>query len=494
MKTQYLLGVKATRQAFNYSRFIQTLPNPNDVIAQAGDLVATFDNIKTDPQVASGIQQRQAGVKALLWEIQSNTDNNPYVDFIKSVFDNLDIDKIISEMLNAPLQGMQPMEIYWHYKSINDKAYLVPADIVGKPMSWFNFDSNNLPRLMTNEHPRGELLPHRKFLILQHLPSYDNPYGTAILSRCLWPVVFKKGGLTFWVKFSEKYGMPHLIGKTDSPDKEDFLEKLDELTQDASTVIDTTDSIEALNNISSIQVNIFKELIEHCNTEISKAILSQTLTTEVTTGGNYATGSVHAGVLESIIKSDSKIIENAFNKLIRWIIELNFGENIEPPKFVMYSEEDVDAALATVVNTLTTNGQIRFTKKFYTERFGFKDDEFDIIEAQQPAEAFAEEKPIDSSSAATPEGNKAKTVYADQTLVDAFVDRAIKENSPLYEVLTSVLVEFVDKQSDFESAKKKLAALLPDMDTSAIEQKLTNLLFMADVIGRLSVQQENANG
>jgi hypothetical protein len=85
------------------------------------------------------------------------------------------------------------------------------VDIVAKPYHWFAFDANNQPFF------RGEAgwaattpdpLPAGKFVIVTHHATYDNPYGLRLLSRCLWPVAFKRGGLQFYAKVVERHGMP----------------------------------------------------------------------------------------------------------------------------------------------------------------------------------------------------------------------------------------------------------------------------------------------
>jgi phage gp29-like protein len=43
--------------------------------------------------------------------------------------------------------------------------------------------------------------------------TFDNPYGFADLSLCFWPVTFKKAGWSFWMRFSEKYGTPWVVGR-----------------------------------------------------------------------------------------------------------------------------------------------------------------------------------------------------------------------------------------------------------------------------------------
>lgn len=84
-------------------------------------------------------------------------------------------------------------------------------DIVARPSHWFSFDNENNPAFVGvygGASAEPVPLPAGKFVFVQHHASYDNPYGLRLLSRCLWPVAFKRGGLSFYAKFVEQYGMP----------------------------------------------------------------------------------------------------------------------------------------------------------------------------------------------------------------------------------------------------------------------------------------------
>ncbi|EKD68586.1 MAG: hypothetical protein ACD_47C00537G0001, partial [uncultured bacterium] len=118
--------------------------------------------------------------------------------------------------------------------------------MLGKPPEWFYFSQQNELLFRSKANITGEAIPPKKFLLPVHQWSYNNPYGMALLSSCFWPVTFKKGGLKFWVMFTEKYGMPFIIAKQPRGIGEDettkILEMLDNMVQDAIAVIpdDTT--------------------------------------------------------------------------------------------------------------------------------------------------------------------------------------------------------------------------------------------------------------
>jgi len=135
------------------------------------------------------------------------------------------------------------------------------------------------------------------------------------------------------------------------------------MIQDAVAVIPDDSSIDIKEAQKTSSSEVFQSLINFMNNEISKAILTQTLTTEIQDKGTYAATSVMAEMLNRVVNSDKRLVESLFNQLIKLIYEINFNsENM--PKFILYKEEDVDKPLAERDQILVNTG-IRFTKEYY---------------------------------------------------------------------------------------------------------------------------------
>ncbi len=464
-----------------YQKFFSSLPNPNLMFASVGDRQATLENISMDPHVASCIQSRKSGVLSQLWEVQPQKDNTDEIyDFIQQCFNKLNLFKIISDILDAPLYGFQVLEITWQPEIYNGRYVVVPKNIQSKPHKWFYFDSNQILRLKSSFNKEDKILPPYKFIIVQYNPSFENPYGEAILSKCLWPVVFKKVIVTFWARFAEKFGMPHFLGKIDpiasQQDYEKFLDVLDGLIQDGSAVISQNESVEILSGVSGGSSEVYLNFINFCNTEISKAILSQTLTTELGEVGSYAASKVHFEIRDDIIKRDRLMVESALNQLIRWSINLNFGPQTEYPKFVIFQEEDVDQPTVDVIVKLKNAG-IQVTEDFLIRRLGLRKNEFKFVDQtpQLPIESitgFAE------NTTAEPE---------DQKIIDKQIEDTAAQDLGLDEIVNQV-VQFLEQQEDFETTIQKIYKLFPKIKTQKFEEELTKKLFAAQLLGRLSVQ------
>jgi phage gp29-like protein len=386
----------ATRQRVQpFLSFYNYLPDPDPILKKLGKDSKVFADIKSDSHVFSTIQQRKGIVQSLLWEIDKGNATAREVKFIEDIFSNLDVDEIINRMLNTVFNGFSMHEINW----IQDGGYFIPSEIIEKPNDWFIFDSDNKPLLRTMAKPFGEQLPDRKFILLQYNASYDNPYGERALAKCFWPVMFKRGGLKFWATMTEKYGMPFIIGKQPRGTKEeetnDLLNHLENMVQDAVAVIPDDSSVEFLEGSKTTSSALYKELLEFCNSEISKAILTQTLTTELQGDGSRAATETHKSLLESL--ADKKIVERGINQIIRWTCDANF-DNGKYPLFRLYQEEDVNKDLADRDAILVGQCGVKFTKEYYAKNYNLDEKDFEVDSSALISDQSAD-LPADSQEA-----------------------------------------------------------------------------------------------
>jgi phage gp29-like protein len=156
-----------------------------------------------------------------------------------------------------------------------------------------------------------------------------------------------------------------------------MLNMLERMVQDAIAVIPDDSSVDFLESgTRSASADIYEKLLTFSNMEISKAILGQTLTTEMQSVGSYAAAQVHLEVREEIVDADKRLVENTLNTLIRWIYEINFSDS-GFPMFSMYEEEDVDKTLAERDKILVDSG-VKFTRQYWLRTYKF--DEEDIEE------------------------------------------------------------------------------------------------------------------
>lgn len=488
-----LFGVFAApnRSVYSFSGYANELHNPNTDVHDKLRTIELLNRLKFDPHISSCIQSRASAALAMDWEIQYESDKTPEIEFIENVIKSLDMKRIITEMLEAPLDGYKPLEVYWDF---DDNGYLVPKDIIGKPAWWFFFDSNNMLWFKDRETLEDRLTPRMKFLLLQNNPKYDNPYGESVLAKCYLYMAFKAGGFELWSKFIRKYGMPFLHGILNTGKEDDLNEltkQLYALQEDG--VIGSMDGVE----IKTIESNggnsdDYLKFIHFCNSEISKAILSQTLTTEQGDTGSYAMSQTHLQVREDVVKADVEIVCNAFNELLKWICELNFPEMVSTPKFMMFADLGVDLELAQRDQIIFQGGYCKPTLKYLTRAYNYKAD--DLIMVEQPAEggegalppsAAPEQMPLEQPITEEPlqDGGMfppAEPMAYAEPETNADVAKLSKRSA---EVIDKV-IDMIKEQKSFEEVQDTITKAFSEIDTDQLTELIGQGILAAGNQGR----------
>ncbi len=379
MDTKKLTTELITRESYNaLLGYIGLLPNPDKVLKNTGKTIEAYRELKNDPHVWSCVQSRKSGLLSWDYSIMQYGASSSIANELENIFADIDLQQIERDILEAPLFGYQPMEIVWKTTSGN-KRYLVPEKIIAKPQEWFFYDSNGKLRYRKSGEPKGIEPPPMKILNVQYEASYMNPYGNALLGKCYWPVTFKNGAIRFWVNFMEKYGMPILLGQftrgATFEESQKLADELANMTEDSVIVTPGDIKIEMHEAARSTSIALYKEIIKHCNSEISKAILSQTLTTEMETG-SYAASQTHFKVRREVILSDMRLVESVFNNVIGYIVDLNFGNKVYP-KFELIMNDEVNIDKVERDLKLSQTGSVRFTKQYWLNNYGFKEEEIE---------------------------------------------------------------------------------------------------------------------
>ena len=471
MKKGITEEIATRKRALNFYSLANILPDPDIVLKKQGKDIRIYKELLCDPHVFACTQSRKAGVLSLDWEINRGLDKDQNAEDVENLLKKLDIQKLMSDILDATQFGFQPLEIIWK----RDKSgHIMPERVTAKPPEWFCFDDDNNLKFRTKENYYGEIVPNKKFLLAQNNPTYNNPYGDRTLSRVFWNVTFKKGGLKFWVVFTEKYGMPHLIGKhprgSTKEETNSLADMLEDMVQDAIAVIPDDSSIEIQEASKSSSAEIYEKLIDKMNTEISKAILGQTLTTEIGSTGSYAASNTHMQVRQDIIDSDKKLVEGVINQLIQWIYEINFA-NAEVPVFELYEPEDVDLTLAQRDKILSDTG-VKFTKEYFIKNYGLEEEDFEIREdIIPPSPNFKEFKEEEE-----------KLVPGQAQIENLFKFITEGDLNKQAQSMLSPLIKLFESCENYEEAFELLTD--KNLHSKQFEQTIQKALFLCELQGR----------
>lgn len=479
----------ATRQAaWDWSGFMGLLPDPDPILRKLGDGAEILESLTADGHLISVIQQRKLGTlkKEFRWEPglapgekKAGLAATRLRDNLAADLENVDLYNLVSALLDAPLYGNAPVEIKWEAKD----GRLAIKDLEAKPSRWFSFNEHNEPRFVSVSNQfDGVELPFAKFVICRHFPTYDNPFGLRLLSRCFWPVAFKKGGIKFWSVLAEKYGIPFLIGKhrvgATPAEKQEMLSNLTRMVRDAVAVIAQGGAVEIVETgKSGSDGNVHQALVHEMNSEMSKVIMLQTLTAEVSDkGGSRAQGVVHQEILEVVQDADAVLVKKTMEE-VAWLYMLVNAPGTPCPKFVWFEEDDPKTETATRDKTLKETG-VKFKKSYYTRQYGLQEDDFEL-EGEKPVPG----KPVSEFAAA-------QDSFPDQSAIDASGSLSPEATHKLMLEPLKPVIGLINSGADINDVQEKLLEIWPQMTTAQLEEMLTRAFFVADCWGRISAEAE----
>jgi len=473
---------------------ITTLPNPDRILRKGSFTEDVYNDVATDAHVFSVVQSRMASVLSKEWILTpggtGRADKKAH-DFAKEVLESLDMHAMITHILEALFWGFSVQEKMF----ATDGSYITIERIEDKPQRRFVFNTAGELRLLTTtDASDGEEIPIEKFVLSRHRATYDQPYGDALYAKCFWPYTFKHSGIKFWVIFVEKYGMPWIIGKhprgISSDERTALLDRLEAAVQDAVMAICNDETVEFKDTGAKEQSSrIYDDLTHFCNKEISKVILGQTLTTEVSKeGGSYAASKTHEGVREDIGDLDKKLAASVINEqIIRHLVSLNFS-GAAAPVYDFFEEEAVKKELAERDKDLVEQG-VRFKKHYYTRVYNIPDEEFEVGFPGRPAPDSRADRREAPAPESPPEAGAAEHAEArpdpDQEAVDELIDGAAEQMT--FEGLAAPVIEAIEQAESFEEIRERLAELYGEMDGAEFEELLAQAIFAANMFGRYAV-------
>ncbi len=478
MKLTDMMSPLATRaRAIDFTALGMFLPNPDPILKSQGQDIRIYRELRTDAHIGGCIRRRKSAVKALQYGLDRKKSRSRIASNIDAIFADLDMERLIGEMLEAVLYGYQPLEINWGRVG----NLLVPIDIVSKPPEWFCFDADNALRLKTKENMlQGELLPDRKFLLPRQDATYQNPYGFADLSMCFWPLVFKKGGVKFWLTFAEKFGTPFVQGKLPRgatvEDRNALTNNLEQMVQDAVAVIPDDASIEIIEAAGkSASADLYERLVMYCRSEISIAMTGTNQTVEA--HSNRASATAGLEVAQDLRDGDAEIVAATYNQLIRWIVDLNWGK-AEHPSFSFWDAKQEEKQQSERDKNVSDSGA-RFTNSYWMRAYGYQEGDL----------AAENDAPADSAPAP---GATAQARHAAQSTAPAeqLADALQAQANPAWTAVLAHIQQLVDSADSLEALQETLLQSYGSLPTAELESIMASGFAVAQLAGLANAKEQ----
>jgi len=501
----------STGLTITFSGLMNLMPNPDPVLKKMGwnkDIDA-YNEILSDPQLYGAIENnRKPGVTSLQMYIDNPDGDKNETEFIEQFVNGLKYrgiyDDLLNQALDTPQFGRMVFGVVWDV--VNGKW--LPVQISAMPHAICKFDYDGRLKVAEDGINFEEPKHPARYIVLRHKASLVNPYGEALLSRCYWNIRFKKDGLKLWAVFMERYGMPWVqasynpaaIAKSFSTDMTTaattLLNKLSTMARNGIIVFPDGTKVDVTKTGDVSSVEIFEKMIRICDEQNTKLQLGHSGATESTSGDKLSNDTTATDVRQHVIDSDKKFPISLMNQLIYWIHQFNFN-NQHIPTFNLYKEEDVDMLLAERDAALVPVMQLsnmKFSKDYFIRNYGF-----DIDDIMESPDAIADSKNIKNDAHAKSHimdmfnsfYAKAddESEYPEQVLIDEIVSEIVEDDNS-FEPMLKLIKGYINKQDDYESALDNLHKMYPKLNTKELQTKMERILFVCDMIGRFSVQDE----
>lgn len=350
-----IASVKRDITVATYGTGVTLLQTDEIFLGRANAQYKAYEDLRRDSHCQAVLSKREMAVIAQEWDVEAggtSRADKKAAEMVKAhlaaIGSRVDSDEIgvsgwdftCLNLLDAILKGFSVGEVIWG----KDGNEIFPSQIKARNQQRFSFALDEKGRyelrLITSDNVDGERLTKkypRKFITHCFGAKDGNPYGLGLGSTLWFPVFFKKQDIKFWLTFVEKFASPTAIGKhsksgATAEQKRTLLEALEAIATDVGIVLPEGVEISLLEAARSGSIDCYEKLATYMDTEISKTVLGETLSTQMGSTGSYAAAETHNGVRKELSKADADLLSDTLNRTIcRWITELNIP-GAKPPR------------------------------------------------------------------------------------------------------------------------------------------------------------------
>lgn len=473
-----------------YASYSRAMKNPDSVLCNTDDGrrkgIALFTEMLMEAHTKAVWQRRSIAALGAEWEITYRDQEHQTAAHEMDAMLRPLMDGIIEDILDGIAKGFSVQEVIW----TADRAQIGISQVCSRDQQYFGFgiDGTLLYSPTGTMYGSGvRELPEGKFIVSTYGGKTGNRYGQGILSAAWWPYFFKKSAYLYWADGLERFGQPVPVGTfpagTTETKVEEFIRALQAIQTDYSIAIPEGYVVDIKDGISSGSLDGFSSFASYCDRQISKAILSSTLTVDEGEHGTRAQAVVHQRGEEDILESDLRFVEKCVNNtLIKWIWNNNYDTGATDVAFRFRRKEQLpDQTEIDGYKALISFGVPISTAWLY-KRFQISppQDGEDVIVGGATA---GKAQPENGGNFSAPE--KGGDQQRDELeAVDEYFKRLFTATLPRLRTHALELCNRIDAEKNFEGALKALDR--PQADASVTQEIWTELLEIAYLSGYAS--------
>lgn len=282
-------------------------------------LLDTYDDAMIDNHLSGAIRNRKSKVlrKSFLWVDDSGKEDPE----LSKLFRKPWFKKFMSLALDATYYGHSLIQFG---DIVNNAGKLAFTDIQLVRREHVVPEYHRVIRDTSDDWNKGydyQVPPLSDWCI-----EVGDPTDLGLLLKVCPQAIAKKNMLAFWDKFGEIFGMPIRIGTSNSRNPNDISSietMLEEMGAAAWGLFPEGTDIKIIETTRGDAYNVYDARIERANSEMSKAILGETMTMD--NGSSRSQSEVHQDELEGIVKDDADALRDIINeKLIPFLILKGF--------------------------------------------------------------------------------------------------------------------------------------------------------------------------
>lgn len=493
-----------------------------------------FDQLEEkDGHLLCERDKRKNVILDLEFNIEPASDDSRDVkiaEFVEEFFDDLaDWEDSLTAVQDAVGKGFSAQEIFWDVSE--GQAVPTKLEFIEQKRFMYTDESGILrkyPRLLTDDDPMGVEIQPWKIMLHQYGGKSGHSARSGIYRVASWMVLFKHYAIKDWVIFCEVFGMPLRLGKyspgATEDDKAALVAAISSLGSDAAGIISKSTEIEFVETVKTAGSDLYKVLGDFCNAEISKALLGQTLSSQVGDKGSYAASKTHNEVRLDLLKADGRAAAATVrNQLIRPLVGFNFGWDTALPKYKSVYDEDEDLVAKTNWMDKAVS-QVQVPAKWYREELGIPEPEEDeeviggtvdsdqgkiykyhldhkIVKINEAREKLGLEPVADGDRFPEPlekpfSKQEAKLIAAKQGLIDSApdtVESLVSVTTERAEMNTMIdpIKELLDQAESLEEFRDRLLEIYSHVSEGEMAKVMQRALSLAEISGRFDVEAEN---
>jgi phage gp29-like protein len=445
----------------------------------------------------------------------------------------LDMCDAATDQLDAIGKGFSVLEIDWDGV---DEWY--PRALVWRDPRWFVFDwisgEQILVRSLKTEgatvpggagsgtmnflvRPTGTgqeigiqpgSMPLSPFRFITHVAKAKSglPIRGGLARAAGYNYLFKNYVLKDWVVFAEVFGQGLRIGKygpgASAQDKQQLLNAVMNIGTDCSAIIPESMMIEFVKNDMRASIDLYERFLEYADKQVSKAVLWQTMTSDVPKSGGLGgagVAKVHDLVRHDIAEDDAKKLAASWRRdLVKPIVDINLGPRKVYPKILIGFPQEQNLEALEALGPLIDHGFKVPTKGLYA-RLGVTPPA-EGEEVLHPLEKISDREnpqgrggdngadPDTASPVATGRFAREHDDRSNRDAIERFVEQLRDESDDAMRPIIEPLLEEMALATNYEDLKTRSVGAVKRMFLGRFQEMLARAGFKVNLAGNLGLR------